>query len=223
MSIIHWQKRIGHQREWIWRGWSIRYSFWANPQPHASRRPPLILLHGFGASIDHWRNNVNLLGEYSVVYAVDLLGFGGSRKSNKPYTIELWTAQVYDFWRSFINQPVVLIGNSIGSLIALTAVATHPEMAKGLIMLSLPDVAARQEMLPKIIEPVVRFTENTVAKSGLLTLLFYFVRQPKVIRRWAGIAYQDKTAVNDELVEIIARPPQDEDAAAAFNALFRSK
>ncbi|MGK7946399.1 MAG: alpha/beta fold hydrolase [Microcystaceae cyanobacterium] len=218
----HWQKRIGRQREWIWRGWSIRYSFWANPEPDTSQRPPLILIHGFGASIDHWRNNIKVLGEYSAVYALDLLGFGGSRKANTPYSMELWTAQVYDFWRTVINKPVVLIGNSIGSLVALTAVVTHPEMAKGLIMLSLPDVAARQEMLPKAIEPIVRFTENIVAKSGLLTLLFYFVRQPHIIHRWAGIAYQDKQAVDYELVEIIARPPQDEDAVTAFNALFRS-
>lgn len=221
--MTHWQKRIGSQREWIWRGWSIRYSFWTNPQSSASHRPPLILLHGFGASIDQWRNNIHVLGEYSSVYALDLLGFGGSRKANTTYSTELWTAQVYDFWRTFINQPVVLIGNSLGSLVALTAVATHPNMAKGLIMINLPDVGVRQEMLPKFIEPVVRFSENIVAKSGIITLIFYLVRQPKVIRFVLNkIAYEDKQAVDEELVEIISRPPQEEDAIKTINALASS-
>jgi pimeloyl-ACP methyl ester carboxylesterase len=222
MKASSWSMRIGRQRDWIWRGWSIRYSFWANPDKIAQNYPPLLLIHGFGASIEHWRNNIPVLSQYSAVYAIDLLGFGGSRKANTAYSINLWVSQVYEFWRTFIKIPVVLIGNSIGSLVCLTASVHHAEMVKGLIMLSLPDVAARQEMLPKFIEPIVRLTENTFAKSGLLTLLFYFVRRPSIIRRWAGIAYIDKKAVNEELVALISRPPQDEGSVKAFNALFRS-
>ncbi len=215
---LRWQHRVGHQREWIWRGWSIRYSFY----PHSSHQPPLILLHGFGAAIEHWRKNIPVLGEYTTIYALDFLGFGGSRKADTPYTINLWVEQVYDFWRRFIGQPVVLVGNSLGSLVGLTLAASYPEMVKGLVMLSLPDVASRQEMLPKPIEPLVRQMENLVANSGLLSFLFYFLRRPAVIRRWAAIAYRDETLIDEELIEIIANPPQETEANRAFCALFRS-
>lgn len=40
------------------------------------RRTPLVLIHGFGASVFHWRYNIPQLAKYHRVYAVDLLGFG---------------------------------------------------------------------------------------------------------------------------------------------------
>lgn len=38
----------GTQREWTWRGYSIAYTVQGNG-------PPVLLVHGFGASIGHWR------------------------------------------------------------------------------------------------------------------------------------------------------------------------
>ena len=78
------------------------------------------------------------------VYALDMLGFGASRKAQVNYKIDLWVEQVYDFWRTFIQQPIVLVGNSIGSLVCLAAAAAHPEMVKGVVMIGLPDMSARE-------------------------------------------------------------------------------
>lgn len=55
------------------------------------------------------------------VYAIDLLGFGDSEKALLDYSIDLWKEQVLAFTRSIIDRPVVLVGNSIGSLISLAA------------------------------------------------------------------------------------------------------
>ena len=57
---------------------------------------------------------------HHTVYALDMLGFGASEKASANYSIELWVEQVYDFWKAFIRQPVVLVGNSNGSLISLS-------------------------------------------------------------------------------------------------------
>ncbi len=54
------------------------------------------------------------------MYAIDLLGFGESDKPVQQYTMETWAALVHDFVDEFVQQqPVVLMGNSIGSLVAL--------------------------------------------------------------------------------------------------------
>ena len=65
----HWTHRIGTRRTWLWRGWQIHYSY-APPVSEASPavqaaaaadQIPILLLHGFGASIGHWRKNIPAL------------------------------------------------------------------------------------------------------------------------------------------------------------------
>ena len=43
--------------------------------------PPILLIHGFGASSDHWRNNAEILAlEGYRVFGIDLVGFGKSEQ-----------------------------------------------------------------------------------------------------------------------------------------------
>lgn len=217
----HWQKRIGLQRDWIWRGWQIRYTYKRPSQPNQQLTTPIILLHGFGAAVGHWRHNISVLSEQHTVYALDLLGFGASKKAAADYNIELWVEQVYDFWQTFIRQPVVIVGNSLGSLVCLAVAATHPEMVQGITMINLPDVSLQQEAIPSWLRPIESSTKKLIASPPLLKALFKVIRHPAVIRRWARMAYVNQEAVSDELVEILSTPPQDVGAAKAFCYLFR--
>ena len=217
-----WTERIGYQRDWVWRGWQIRYSFMPAKNPQDADNPPLILLHGFGAAIEHWRHNIPILSQNHRVYAVDLLGFGGSRKVQVPYTINLWVEQIHDFWQTFINRPVVLVGNSIGSLVSMALAGKYPEMVAGLVMLSLPDVSRRREMIADWLLNIVTPIENFFTSPWLLKPIFYYLRRPQVLKKWTGIAYEDKKAVSEELVQIIAAPTLDEGAAEAFISLAQA-
>lgn len=217
---LSWQQRLGNQRDWVWRGWQTRYSYIRSRSHRAT--PPLIFIHGFGASIEHWRNNLPVIAENHTVYAIDLLGFGASRKANVNYGAALWREQIRDFWQTFIGEPAILIGNSIGSLVCLSVADTYPDLAAGLVMLSLPDVSVRQEMLPRFLRPLVTNLENLVASPLLIGNLLKFLRQPSVIRRWAGVAYHDKTAITEELVEILANPAYDRGSEQTLYALSRS-
>ncbi len=217
-----WTERIGYQRDWVWRGWQIRYSFMPAKNPQDADNPPLILLHGFGAAIEHWRHNIPILSQNHRVYAVDLLGFGGSRKVQVPYTVNLWVEQIHDFWQTFINRPVVLVGNSIGSLVSMALAGKYPEMVARLVMLSLPDVSRRREMIADWLLNIVTPIENFFTSPWLLKPIFYYLRRPQVLKKWTGIAYEDKKAVSEELVQIIAAPTLDEGAAEAFISLAQA-
>ena len=120
------------------------------------QRSPVMLVHGFGASIGHWRHNLEFLATHHPVYGLDLVGWGGSRKPDTNYDIDLWVEQIHDFWQTFIGRPIILIGNSIGSLVALVAAARYPEMATALVMVSLPDLSAEQELIPPPLQPIVK-------------------------------------------------------------------
>lgn len=221
MTIITqpWQQRIGHQRELIWRGWQTRYSYFKAQSTDSPSATPLVLVHGFGASIEHWRNNIPVLGSQHSVYALDLLGFGASRKVRTNYTIDLWVEQLHDWWKTIIQQPVILIGNSIGSLVCMSAAAKYPDMAKGLVMLSLPDVSLRQKIAP--LQSMVTTVESIFASPLLIKTLLKILRRPSIINRLATFAYEDKTAINDELVQILSNPAYDEGADLTFYHLFQ--
>jgi pimeloyl-ACP methyl ester carboxylesterase len=217
---LSWQQRVGNQRDWVWRGWQIRYTYIRSQNQQSTT--PLILLHGFGASIGHWRHNLEVLATHHTVYALDMLGFGASEKVPANYSVELWVEQVYQFWQTFIRQPVILIGNSLGSLITLVAAAVHPEMVAGVVMMSLPDPTLEFEVLPTFLHPVVRGIKSIVASPLLLKSVFKYVRKPEVLKRWAGLAYTNPEAITDELIDILAGPPQDRGSTRAFIALFKA-
>jgi pimeloyl-ACP methyl ester carboxylesterase len=235
---LHWHQRIGTQRDWVWRGWQTRYTYLRPNKPGWSRylgpiepevsvalqsqETPIILLHGFGASIGHWRQNLGQLAENHTVYALDLLGFGASQKAPLNYDVSVWVDQVYDFWQTFVRKPVVLVGNSIGSLICLAAAATHPDMVAGIVMISLPDPSVRAEAVPAWLLPAIEAIEGIFVSPAILRTLFYFARKPSFVRRWVAFAYSNPEAVTDELVEILSGPAGDRGAARAFCALFKA-
>lgn len=212
-------QKYGKQRDWFWHGWRIRYSFYPAKTPDYDI--PLLLLHGFGASLKHWRHNIPVFQECHSVYAIDLLGFGTSEKAYTNYGIPFWSELVKDFCQTFIHQPSIIIGNSIGSLIALNTVANYPHTAKGLVMLSLPDIYGRREVIPAFLFPILQKLENLVASPLLIRLIFLFARQRGIITASLKLAYRDHSNVDDELIEIIATPPQDRNAAKALIAITR--
>ena len=212
---------LGRQRDWVWRGWQIRYTYLRAQNPTGSK-PPLILVHGFGAAIAHWRHNLPILSQTHTVYALDLLGFGASRKAFTRYSMEVWAQQLYEFWRTVVGSPAILMGNSLGSLVSLTAAASYPEMAQGLILINLPDTSARAELVPRSLQKILSTVESLFAAPWVWRGLFPLLRSPNVIRRWAKIAYPNPSNLDDELVTILSTPPQDEFAHDAFVALIQS-
>lgn len=217
-----WQQRVGSQRDWFWRGWQTRYTYFRPPVTALATTTPVILLHGFGASIGHWRHNLEVLGQYHTVYAIDLLGFGASGKASANYKIQLWVDQVYDFWQTFIGQQVVLVGNSMGSMVGLAAAAAHPDMVKGIAMINVPDLSQREEVIPSWLQPVV-FTAEGIVAPMLVKSLFHLIRRPPILRRiLSGLVYANPKAVTTELVEILAEPALDKGAAAVFGNLFKA-
>jgi pimeloyl-ACP methyl ester carboxylesterase len=208
-----WHQKVGNQRDWVWRGWQTRYTYQRCDELGTA---PVLLIHGFGASIGHWQHNLEFLATNHTVYGLDLVGWGGSRKPNITYNIDLWVDQVYDFWQTFVGQPMILVGNSIGSLVALVAAARHPELAASLVMVSLPDLSAEQELIPRSIQPLVNGIKRVILNPPLLHGLFRVVSQPKIAKNWAKIAYANPDRVTDELIDLFLTPAREREAPTAF-------
>ena len=132
------------QNVWQWKeGWdgatdlSIHYV--AAGAPDA---PPMLLIHGFGASAFHWRRNVNVLADAGYrVYAIDLVGFGLSSKPVIDYDSTMWREQCAAFMREVAacgvdGRRAIVAGNSIGGNAALAVGAEYPELVCGVASLN---------------------------------------------------------------------------------------
>jgi pimeloyl-ACP methyl ester carboxylesterase len=212
---------LGQQRYWYWRGWRIRYSYFMPTLPGAKNETPLLLIHGFGSSLEQWRNNVFDLRRDRPVYAIDLLGFGGSQKPGAILGAQLWQAQIFDFWQMAIQRPVILMGHSLGALVALTAAAQHPTMVERLIMLTLP--LARQELISGPLEKLSRQIEQVFSTPLLMRPLFALVRQPWFIRKALQSVYRDPSLVDEQLLHAFVGPTCDRNAARTLCYLVKSR
>ncbi len=210
---------LGEIRHWRWRGWTIPYSYYPSPEPQAT---PLVLIHGFGGSIGHWRHNLAPLSQQHPVYALDLLGFGDSSKAATRYGVPLWVEQVSDFWRLIVRRPAVWVGHSIGSLVVVLTAARHPEAVQGYVAITLPDPALRRALLPSVLRPLVGAVERLFTSPLLLTPLLWLIRPPQRLRPWARIAYENPEFVDEELLSIFSRPAYDRGAAGALSRLARA-
>lgn len=206
---------------WLWREQKIYFVKAGNN----SQRPPLLLVHGFGASTDHWRKNIAELSHDFEVYAIDLLGFGRSQKPAWQYSGILWRDQLHDFITEKIQRPTVIAGNSLGGYSSLCVAADYPQSVAGLILLnSAGPFTDTNPLGAKKVNPMQKAIAKTL--QGILRqplanqLLFAFVRQKSRIRSTLQKVYLDQSAVTDQLVEEIYRPSCDEGAAQVFASVF---
>jgi len=95
---------------------------------------PIILVHGLGGSALNWLAVGSSLARHGRVVAIDLAGFGrtapGGRRSTVPANHEL----LHRFLETNVAAPALLIGNSMGGLIAMMEASTAPERVAGLVL-----------------------------------------------------------------------------------------
>jgi pimeloyl-ACP methyl ester carboxylesterase len=191
--------------------------------PERPEGPAVLLVHGFGASTDHWRYNIPVLAERHEVHALDLLGFGRSAKpAGLHYGGGLWRDQLAAYVEERIGRPTVLVGNSLGGFASLAAGAALGERAAGVVLLNAAGPFSDEQTPPKGWGAITRQTiGGALLKSPVLQrLLFENLRRPATIRRTLNQVYVDRTNVDDALVEAIRRPSLDPGAFGVFRTVF---
>lgn len=205
---------------WQWRGHSIYY---VKAGVKQNDRPPLLLIHGFGASTDHWRKNIAQLQNDFEVWAIDLLGFGRSAKPAIAYGGNLWRDQLHDFITEVIQRPVILAGNSLGGYSGLCVAAQCPETAEGLVLLNSAGPFTEKENVAKAQpNPLQGLIRSILLQPWASFLLFQYVRQKSTIRKTLEKVYLDRSAVTTQLIEDIYRPSCDAGAAQVFASVFKT-
>ncbi len=182
---------------------------------------PMMFVHGFGSSHNQWTRNLAPLSQSHPVYALDLLGFGASQKAATSYNVALWAEQIYEFWKTFIGRPMLLIGHSLGALVAATAASQFPDAIAGVVMMTLP--ATRQERLANPwIQKTLGAIEKSVANPLTIRLIFQVARQRWLIQTALKAAYVSSAYITETLVDDVVNPTRDRGAAQTLCRLTQA-
>ena len=200
---------------WTWRGHQIQYTVQGSGLP-------VILIHGFGASIGHWRQNIPVLSAAGYrVFALDLLGFGDSDKPGLDYSLDLWESLLKDFWTEQVQQPTVFVGNSIGGLLTLMMLANHPEIASGGVLLnSAGGLNLRPDEVPLPLRLIMAAFRKLASSQLTGPIVFNQIRKKHRIRGSLRQVYGNQKAITDELVEMLYRPSCDPGAQKVFASIL---
>lgn len=226
MNSIYKSGEADESNYWNWNGFKIFWSVKGKDNTY-----PMILLHGFGASSKHWRNNSDYFAKkgYSV-YSIDLIGFGNSAQPGireiKKLDNGVWCNQVSDFIKQVIrpktSKKIILIGNSLGSLVALTCAVYLKNEISSVIASPLPDpivIKKKESKLNTIFEKFKTKLIKVFFKVFPLEIVLFLINKLGIIKLGLDSAYFKKDHVDKELIDIVRKPVLRKTAARSLRAM----
>ncbi len=161
----------------------------------AGSGPPVVLLHGLGATNASMLPTLADLSHDHHVLAPDLPGFGESGKPLRTYGPAFYADWLHAFLDAAGVDRAVVVGNSMGGRIAIELALRHPSRVRALALLA-PSLAFRRF---RLLQPVVRLL---AAELGVLpipvprclatrTLHFLFAEPERLPPAWYDAAIDE--------------------------------
>ena len=220
------EKNINYSNYWYWNGFKICWSVSGE-----DNKIPIVFLHGFGASRKHWRSNLEYFAKRNfATYSMDLIGFGesdqpGIRQIGK-INNEIWCEQVKDFIAQVIrpknSEKVILIGNSLGSLVALTCAVSLEDQIATVIASPLPDqIQANKKRIPNksLLKKIKAVFIRIFFRFFPMEIILFLIVKLGFIKLWLYSAYYKKDNIDRELIDLITRPVLRRTAARSLRAM----
>ncbi|AQH02170.1 alpha/beta hydrolase [Burkholderia sp. KK1] len=101
------------------------------------RTLPVVLLHGIGSGAASWVRQLETLGQTRRVFAWDAPGYGASTRVANASPLAIDYAKALSAWLDAIGvDRCVLVGHSLGAIVAGSFAASTPERVAGLLLIS---------------------------------------------------------------------------------------
>ncbi len=216
----------GESYIWKWKGFSCNWRVIGE-----GNQTPILLIHGFGASSGHWRNNVKVFSDAGYkVYAIDLIGFGESEQPNVKKLKKLdnlfWANQINGFLEEVIQVKkygkAILIGNSLGALTAITAYLRKPELISSVVASPLPDIDVFREtglLKNKLIQKAKEILVHIFFRILPLEIIVPVIANTRLIIWGLQAAYKTSIKSDHDLIRIVSKPAKKKSAGAALRAM----
>lgn len=143
------------------------------------RGQPVVFLHGIASSGESWRQVAESLDptKYRII-VFDLLGFGESPQPDwMQYSVDDHAESVLaSLRRMHIRRPVILVGHSMGSLVAAHIAHKYPRKVRQLILYQMPVYSA----IPSL-------NIRDFKRQAYLSVFRYLAEHPKVTLWYAKV------------------------------------
>ena len=160
----------------------------------AEEKPPLLLIHGLGATKASWLPVVPQLAENHRVYAVDLPGFGTSSKPRGKYNAPWFAEHTFRFLDMVGAKKAFIAGNSLGGRVSIEMAIQEPDRILGMACLCPAAAFTHRPALNvvKVLRPELGFAALTLPRQRLKKDLRALFCDPKRINDdWYEAAIDD--------------------------------
>jgi pimeloyl-ACP methyl ester carboxylesterase len=172
--------------------------------------PPLVLLHGLGASTYSFRHNLPELARHFRVLALDLPGYGFSSRNVPDMSITAQAHYLSGFLDHLGLQRVAIAGHSMGGSVAQRLAVMAPERVERLVLLAstTDEFMSRGAFASAVMAPFIPVFVTAV------------LHNPQVREMWVRRAVHDPEYLTPEIRAAYSAPGHIIGHVAAFQRLM---
>lgn len=128
---------------------------------------PLVLLHGATLSRRHWDFVLDAFVDRFSVYAIDQRGHGGSGRAATGYRVVDFARDATAFLTEVVAEPAVLIGHSLGGVVAAKVSADAPSLVRAAVLIDPPLYRAQRSPGSEFQRTFTRYRELTTSDQSV--------------------------------------------------------
>lgn len=161
---------------------------------------PVVMLHGFATSHKYWDRVISRMPRNNFeIHTPDMLGFGQSSKPNdSSYTVDDHVEAIISSIFTGIDKPTLLVGHSMGAMVATRIARLHPELVSGLVLINMPSLYNEEQSDREILRELPLPQRAYVSPLGKM---LHTTRESKIAKAVPRILYPKNQDMQDIITD----------------------
>ena len=179
--------------------------------------PPIIVLHGWGHSLESMRPLGELLSQSSQVHLIDLPGFGKSPKPEEDWDTIGYAERIYRYMDEHKIQSADLLGHSFGGRVSIRFAARHADRVRSVVLINSGGLRRTLTGKKKIRARLIGLLSKTIKQVDKVFGASLF--QSWFVPRFGSVDYKNAGPLRNILVKTVNEDVS-EDAAKITSPTF---
>lgn len=209
---------------WVDVNGPVHYRLWDGPPAG----PTFVCVHGLGGSLLNWVPVAPGLARHGTVLALDLAGFGMTPVAARRTALGGNWRLLDGFLAALELGPVILVGNSMGGMIALIQAAHAPESVRSLVLVdaAFPRTWSRRGQFDPRITALFALYSTGQVGEWLGAIRSRRMGAERLVRQTLEVIAADPSSIDKDMVDALIEQTREREAfeyaVPAFMAAARS-